>query len=156
MSKTKPPSDDSSGPNRTQEAASVVTDDRVRSLVVELISEQDFSVTLNRIVGVIEEAGMRIFARIDHALGAREVGLEMTPTILLLYGHPRGGTPIMQAAPQAALELPLRVLLYTGADGSTHMIYHPIATLLREAKVPDGLINRLDAAQQVLHKAFES
>ena len=98
---------------------------------------------------------MKILARIDHSAGAREVGLAMPSTVLLLYGHPKGGTPIMQSAPQAALELPLRVLVREDADGSTKISFHPIARLLREAGVPEELATRLEPAQHVLLRALK-
>jgi len=87
-----------------------MTTDTTR-LYVEYTSERAFSPTVNRLIEVLEAAGMKIFARIDHAAGAHEAGLAMPPMILLVYGHPKGGTPIMLAAPQAGLELPLRVLV---------------------------------------------
>ena len=65
---------------------------------VEHVSSLAFAPTLERLVRAIETAGMTVFARIDHASGAREVGMEMPPTVVLLYGHPRGGTPIILAA----------------------------------------------------------
>ena len=94
-----------------------MTTDNAGWVAVEYASARAFAPTLNRLVEVIEAAGMRIFARIDHAAGAREVGLAMPPATLLIYGHPKGGTPIMLAAPRAALELPLRVLVREDADG---------------------------------------
>lgn len=120
----------------------------------EYASVSPFAQTLDRLVDVIERAGMRIFARIDHAAGAREVGLAMPPTVLLLYGHPRGGTPIMLAVPLAALDLPLRVLVYEDNEGRTRIAFHPIAQPLREAGVPDSLAARLAPAQSVLLDAL--
>jgi uncharacterized protein (DUF302 family) len=132
-----------------------MTNDRTNLVAVEYTSARGFAPTLKRLVEVIEAAGMRIFARIDHAAGAREVGLAMPPTVLLIYGHPKGGTPIMLAAPQAALELPLRVLTREDADGSTRISFHPIAPLLREAGVPEELATRLAPAQHVLLEALK-
>ncbi len=96
---------------------------------------------------------MILFNRIDHQTGAREAGLDMPPATVLTYGHPKGGTPIMLAAPLAALDLPLRVLVRVRNDGQTVIAFHPIAAVLRRAGVPDSLAVRLDPAQQVLLKA---
>ena len=121
---------------------------------VEYVAATAFEPTLRRLVDIIEGAGMRLFARIDHAAGAREVGLEMPPTVLLLYGHPKGGTPIMQAEPKAALELPLRVLVRAVDDGRTVISFRPIAPLLRELGVAEALATRLEPAQQILLQAL--
>ena len=122
---------------------------------VEHVSAEAFAPTLDRLVRAIEVAGMFLFARIDHAAGAREVGMEMPPTVVLIYGHPRGGTPIMLAAPQVALDLPLRVLVREGADGRVLVAFHPVAPMLRQAGVPDALATRLDPAQKVLVEAIQ-
>ena len=73
-----------------------------------------FAATLERLDRAIEAAGMMIFSRIDHAAGAQAAGLDMPPTVVLVYGNPSGGTPIMLSTPQAALDLPLRVLVRKG------------------------------------------
>jgi uncharacterized protein (DUF302 family) len=93
---------------------------------------------------------MTIFARIDHAAGAREVGMAMPPAVVLIYGNPRGGTPVMLAAPHAALDLPLRVLVREDLDGRVLIGYHPAASMFENAGVPDELVMRLEAAQTAI------
>jgi len=124
--------------------------------VVEYSSALGFEPTLERLLKTIEKAGMIVFARIDHAAGAREVGMEMPPTVVLLYGHPKGGTPIMLVSPLAALDLPLRVLLRENDDGQTLLSFHPIAAMLQQAGVPEELAKRLEPAQRVLAEAIRS
>jgi uncharacterized protein (DUF302 family) len=75
---------------------------------IEHVSALAFEATVERLVKAIEDAGLILFSRIDHQAGARQAGLEMPPTTVLIYGHPKGGTPIMLAAPLVALDLPLR------------------------------------------------
>jgi uncharacterized protein (DUF302 family) len=70
-----------------------------------------FSDTLARLQSTLESRGFRIFAAIAHRAAAESVGLTMPPTTVLIYGNPKGGTPLMLAAPDFALELPLRVLV---------------------------------------------
>jgi uncharacterized protein (DUF302 family) len=125
-----------------------------RNGIVEHVSALPFGPTLKRLKDAIATAGMTVFACIDHAAGAREVGMEMPPTVVLLYGHPRGGTPIMLAAPQTALDLPLRVLVREDTDGRTVVSFHPVAQMLREAGVPDPLASRLEPAQRILIEAI--
>jgi uncharacterized protein (DUF302 family) len=122
--------------------------------IIEQESPRDFAATLDRLVKAIEAAGMTVFARIDHAAGAREAGLAMPPTIVLLYGNPTGGTPIMLAAPATALDLPLRVLVRETAEKRTAIAFRPAAPMLRRAGVPETLATRLDPAQQLLLKAI--
>jgi uncharacterized protein (DUF302 family) len=77
----------------------------------------------------------------------------MPPSTVLTYGHPKGGTPIMLAAPAAALDLPLRVLVRVQDDGRTVIAFHPIAAVLRQAGVTAALADKLDPAQRILVKA---
>jgi uncharacterized protein (DUF302 family) len=74
----------------------------------------------------------------------------MPPSVVLVYGHARGGTPVMQAVPQAALDLPLRVLVREDSSGQTFIAFHRIVQLLRPYGVPDEIADRLTKAQQIL------
>jgi uncharacterized protein (DUF302 family) len=121
--------------------------------IIEHVSALPFEATLQRLVDAIEAAGLFLFSRIDHQAGALQAGLEMPPTIVLIYGHPKGGTPIMLAAPLAALDLPLRVLVRVRGDGHTTIAFHPIGAILQQAGVPDALAGRLDGAQDIIVKA---
>ena len=118
--------------------------------IVEHVSPVDFGRTLERIRAAIRGAGLTIFAEIDHAANAREAGLAMPASTVLIYGHAKGGTPVMRAAPSAALDLPLRVLVREREDGRALIAFHPIAAMLRRAGVPDNLAARLDPAQKLL------
>lgn len=121
--------------------------------VIEHVSDVAFQPTLDRLERAIEAAEMTVFARINHAEGARQAGMEMPPTVVLLYGNPRGGTPIMLAAPRAALDLPLRVLVRE-EGGRVLVSFHPVFPMLRQAGVPDALAIRLEPAQRVLVEAI--
>ena len=122
----------------------------------EHVSAHGFAATVTRLEQTIAQAGLTIFARIDHAGAARDVGLTMPPTLVLIYGNPRGGTPIMLAAPQAALDLPLRVVVREDRDGRVLVGFHPIAGLLRNAGVADDLAARLVPAQALLMEGVRS
>ena len=95
-------------------------------------------------------------ATIDHAAGAQEAGMVMPPTVVLVYGNPKGGTPIMLAEPRSALDLPLRVLVREDADGHVLVSFHRVVPLLRRAGVPEALAARLEPAQQVLLTAVRA
>ena len=119
------------------------------------ISAFAFDVTIDRLIAAITGAGMAVFARIDHAVNAAQVGMNMPPTSVLIYGNARGGTPIMQAVPLAALDLPLRVLVRE--DGQRTLIaFHPVAAMLQQVGVSADLAARLGPAQSLLIKAVQS
>lgn len=121
----------------------------------EIVTPRGFAATLARVTDAIAAAGLTVFAQIDHAHGAAQVGLAMPPTVVLLYGNPKGGTPIMLAAPSASLDLPLRVLVREVETG-TSVSFHPIAPMLLAAGVPDHLANALDPAQRLVMEAVRS
>lgn len=113
-------------------------------------SRVPFDATVERLVGAITAQGMTIFATIDHAAQARQVGLSLRPATVLLYGNPRGGTPVMIATPQAALDLPLRVLVREREDGTTMIAFHPIVVMLGRVGVPVDVAIQLEPAQRLL------
>ena len=118
--------------------------------LIEHISSLPFDKTVDRLLSAIADAGMTVFARIDHAANARQAGLTMPPAVVLIYGNAKGGTPVMQAVPQTALDLPLRVLVREDTDGHAVVSFHPVIPMLQRAGVPDGLAVRLDPAQRLL------
>ena len=123
--------------------------------LIERASPFDFTETLGRLTQAIEAAGLAIFARIDHADGARQAGLAMPPTVVLIYGNAKGGTPVMLAAPRSALDLPLRVLVRETVGG-TLVSLRPMAPVLAAAGVPADLANRLDPAQRLVLDAVQA
>jgi uncharacterized protein (DUF302 family) len=122
---------------------------------VEHKSSLAFSETVAQLVQTIERVGMIIFAKIDHAAGAREVGMHLPPSVVLIYGHGRGGTPIIQAAPAAALDLPLRVLVRETGSGQTVIAFHPARQMLAEHPVSKELLDRLAKSQRLLVTAIQ-
>ncbi|MEW6120346.1 MAG: DUF302 domain-containing protein [Pseudomonadota bacterium] len=79
--------------------------------------------TLDRIETIAGARGLKIFARIDHAAGARSIGESLQPTELLILGHPKGGTPLLQCGQTYGLDLPLRVLAWEDAEGRCRVGY---------------------------------
>jgi uncharacterized protein (DUF302 family) len=124
------------------------------AVYVEHKSSVGFQDTLNRLEATIQKAGMTVFARIDHAAGAKAVGLSMLPATVLIYGHARGGTPLMQADPAAALDLPLRALVRENAAGQTLLAFHPVQQMLAGYRIPGELLAGLGKAQQLLVNAL--
>ncbi len=85
--------------------------------VASMASPYAVNETTERVVRVLEQAGMTIFARIDQQSAAQSVGLTMRPMLLVLFGNPKGGTPLMQAYPTLAIDLPLKALVWEDSNG---------------------------------------
>lgn len=117
---------------------------------VEYKSDLPFLETIDQLVETIEKVGMNIFAKIDHAAGAKEAGMHLLPSVVLIYGHARGGTPVMQTAPAAALDLPLRVLIRETGNGETVIAFHPARPMLARYKIAGDVLDRLAKSQQLL------
>ena len=128
--------------------------DQTGSSLEEHVSPFTYATTLERLLQAMAKAGLTIFAQVDHAAGAREAGMEMPPTMLLMYGNPRGGTPILLAEPRTALDLPLRVLVREQPDGQVLVSFRPAAAMLRQAGVSEALATRLEPAQRLLVEAL--
>lgn len=86
--------------------------------LVTIRCESPVRETVDHLASVVEAAGMTVFARVDHGAGAASVGMELRPTELLIFGNPRGGTPLMQDQQTAGIDLPLKALVWQDADGA--------------------------------------
>ena len=80
--------------------------------------------TMERLETELRAQGMNIFARIDHAAGAREAGLELRPTEVIIFGDARGGTPLMQGNQTAGIDLPLKALVWQDAANQSWISYN--------------------------------
>lgn len=87
--------------------------------------ESKFAVkeTADRLAAELEKRGIRLAARIDHAAGAKAVGLDMQPTEVIMFGNPRLGTPLMLAQPSVAIELPMKILIWQDKSGKVMVGY---------------------------------
>jgi uncharacterized protein (DUF302 family) len=116
--------------------------------VVTKASTYPVGETFARLERALTAKGMTVFARIDHRAEAERIGLPMRPAQLLIFGNPRGGTPLMVAAPTAALDLPLKALVWEDADGKVWLSYNTMTYLAQrhEIRGKDDLIRNLDGA----------
>ncbi len=122
--------------------------------VVQRVSRWPFAKTLGCITQAIVDADLIIFASIDHAAGARQIGISIPATTVLIYGHPRAGTPALIDSPLAALDLPLRVLLRE-EDGQVIVAFHPVGAVLLNAGVSSALAANLEHGQRSLLDALD-
>jgi uncharacterized protein (DUF302 family) len=96
--------------------------------VVTKLSPRPVADTVNRLSELIAAKGLKLFAVIDQSAEASQAGLQLRDTTLVLFGSPAAGTPVMAAAPLAALDLPLKVLIWDD-EGQTRVSYYATATL---------------------------
>jgi uncharacterized protein (DUF302 family) len=89
---------------------------------------------------VLATKGVTLFALVDHSGEAEKAGMHMRPTKLLIFGNPKGGTPLMLAAPSIAIDLPLKILVWEDDRGKTWVSYNSPQYLQQRHGVPDNLV----------------
>jgi uncharacterized protein (DUF302 family) len=112
--------------------------------VVTKLSTRPVADTAARLVDILGTKGVKLFTVIDQSAEARQVGLELRDTTLVVFGNPAAGTPVMAASPLAALDLPLRVLVWDDA-GQTKVSYYAPAELAARHGLAPGLEKNLAA-----------
>ncbi len=93
--------------------------------------------TMNRFEEIAKQRGLNVFARIDHAAGAAKIGKTLRPTEVLIFGNPQGGTPMMECAQSAGIDLPLKALAWEDAQGQTWLGYNDPAYLAQRHEAPE-------------------
>lgn len=123
--------------------------------LISLASRHSVEETLQRLESLLQERGIMIFARVDHSGEAEKAGLKMRPTKLLIFGNPKGGTPLMQAAPTVAIDLPLKALFSEDADGRVWLTYNDPAYLQQRHNFPADLLPNIAGVSALFQKAAE-
>jgi len=123
--------------------------------LVQVASRYSVEETVARLQTAFAEKGMQVFAVIDHSGEAEKVGLKMRPTKVVIFGSPKGGTPLMVAAPSLAIDLPLKALVAQDGDGKVSVTYNSPEYLQNRHGVPGELIKNLAGAGAVIGKAVE-
>jgi uncharacterized protein (DUF302 family) len=103
--------------------------------------------TLTRLTRLMDEKGLTLFAVIDHSGEATNAGLTMPDTKLVIFGSPAAGTPIMVDSPLAAIDLPLKLLIWADREGKVFVSYNTPAYLAARHHLGDDLRSRLDAIE---------
>ena len=110
--------------------------------LVTVASQHDVQATLDRLVAALKAGGATLFAVIDHAAGAKEAGLDLAPTTVVVFGDPRAGTALMQARQTVGIDLPLKILVWQGEAGAAQLSYNDPAWIARRHGLdPDALPN---------------
>ena len=123
--------------------------------LIHLASQHTVEETMQRLEALLSERGVTIFARVDHSGEAAKVGLTMRPTKLLIFGSPKGGTPLMQAAPTLAIVLPLKALFWQDAEGKVWLTYNDPSYLRQRHDFPAELIPNISGVSALFGKAVE-
>jgi uncharacterized protein (DUF302 family) len=123
--------------------------------LIQVRSHYSVDETVKRLEAAFTEKGMKIFALIDHSGEAEKVGLEMHPTKVILFGSPKGGTPLMVAAPSLAIDLPLKALVAEGDDGKVAVSYNDPEYLRQRHNIPADLVKNIAGAGVLIAKAVE-
>src|SRR6202166_3416874 len=123
--------------------------------LVHLKSQYSAAETLTRLVTLIQAKGLSVFTQIDHAAAAANVGLTMPPAVVVLFGSPKSGTPLMIASPTLAIDLPLKALVWQDRDGVVWLSYNSPDYLKQRHEIPDELVKNIAGAGAVLEKAVE-
>jgi uncharacterized protein (DUF302 family) len=108
--------------------------------IVSLPSKHSVDETVDKLKNILQSKQITLFAVIDHSGEAAKVGLKMPPTKLLIFGSPKGGTPLMLAAPSVALDLPLKILVSEDAEGKVWLSYNSPDYLKERHGLPSNLL----------------
>jgi uncharacterized protein (DUF302 family) len=112
--------------------------------------------TLERLQKIIQSRNLNIFAHIDHSGEARRVGLKMQEAHVLIFGNPKGGTPLMIASPLLALDLPLKVLVWQSADDQVWVSTTSVAYLRDRYAIPQELVGNIAVVDAIIEQALQS
>jgi len=123
--------------------------------IVDLRTDHSVDETVDRLREILQSKAIELFALVDHSGEAAKAGLHMPPTKLLIFGNPKAGTPVMLAAPTAAIDLPLKILVWQDPEGQVWVSYNSPAYLERRHGFPPELVQNLAAVEALAKAAAE-
>lgn len=118
-------------------------------------SKYSYQETQIRLEAALKEKGMVQFAKVDHTDGASKVGLKMLPETVTIFGNPKGGTPFMVSNPQAAIDFPLKALVWEDSKGQVFLTYNTLDYVAQRHGISDQgeLTKKLDGVLAAIAKA---
>jgi uncharacterized protein (DUF302 family)/uncharacterized membrane protein YidH (DUF202 family) len=122
---------------------------------VSKLSNHSVDETVAKLKAMLAAKGITLFAFVDHGGEAAKVGMKMPPTKLLIFGNPKGGTPLMLAAPSIAIDLPLKVLVSQDAAGKVWISYNSAEYLQQRHGLPQDLVQNIAVVGELAAKAAE-
>jgi uncharacterized protein (DUF302 family)/uncharacterized membrane protein YidH (DUF202 family) len=111
--------------------------------IIDTPSKHSVDETVDKFKTILQAKGVTLFALVDHSGEAEKVGMKMRPTKLLIFGNPKGGTPVMLAAPSIAIDLPLKILIWEDGQGKVWLSYNSPAYLQERHSVPQELLQNI-------------
>ena len=121
--------------------------------IISQPSKSSVPETLDRLEAILRTNGVTIFARIDHSGEAEKVGLKMPPTQLLIFGNPKGGTPVMLAEPLSAIDLPLKALAWQDGDSKVWLSYNDPQYIKRRFGLSDDAVKTIAGIGSLIEQA---
>jgi uncharacterized protein (DUF302 family) len=123
--------------------------------IVKIPSHHSVDETVDKLKTILKSKAVTLFALVDHSGEAEKVGMKMPPTKLLIFGNPKGGTPLMLAAPSAALDLPLKILIAEDAERKVWISYNSPEYLKERHGLPENLLPNIAVVQALATAAGE-
>jgi uncharacterized protein (DUF302 family) len=123
--------------------------------IVRIPSHHSVDETVDKLKTILQSKGVTLFALIDHSGEAEKVGMKMPPTKLLIFGNPKGGTPLMLAAPSIAIDLPLKILVAEDSQGQVWISYNSAEYLKERHGLPQDLLQNIAVVQTLAAAAGE-
>ena len=123
--------------------------------IVDKPSNHSVDQTVDKLKNILQSKGVTLFALVDHSGEAEKIGMKMPPTKLLIFGNPKGGTPLMLAAPRIAIDLPLKILVWEDAQGKVWVSYNSPAYLQERHGFPSDLLQNIAVVETLAAKATE-
>jgi uncharacterized protein (DUF302 family)/uncharacterized membrane protein YidH (DUF202 family) len=123
--------------------------------IVKVVSNHPVDQTVEKLKGILQAKGVALFALVDHSGEAEKVGMAMRPTKLLIFGSPKAGTPLMQAAPSIAIDLPLKILVAEDEQGKVWISYNSPEYLQERHDLPKDLLQNIAVVKTLAEKAAE-
>jgi uncharacterized protein (DUF302 family) len=123
--------------------------------LIDIPSNHSVDETVKKLKGILQAKGITLFALVDHSGEAAKAGMQMRPTKLLIFGNPKGGTPLMLAAPSSAIDLPLKILVWEDVQGKVWITYNGPSYLQERHNIPPDLLPNIAVIETLAAKAAE-
>ena len=121
--------------------------------IIDLPSHHSVDETVEKLMQILRAKGIALFALVDHSGEAEKAGIKMHPTKLLIFGSPKLGTPLMLAAPRAAIDLPLKILVWEDEKGKVWVSYNSPSYLRERHGLPADLLPNIAGLETVASQA---